>query len=185
MDDGFQNGSLCHDLDLVVVDGGYGFGNGRVIPAGPCREPVAEGLARADAVVLVGDDVAGIAGRVGDTPLLRARLCPGPEAERLCGVKVVAFAGIGRPEKFFATLRQCGADLVGAVPFPDHHPYGRAEIERLLALAAADGAELWTTAKDAVRVPADLRGRVRVLSVALVWDDPAGVDCVLAGMKWP
>lgn len=185
MDDGFQNGSLRHDLALVVVDGGYGFGNGRVIPAGPCREPLAQGLARADAVVLVGDDTAGVAALLGGKRLLRARLVPGPEAEGLRDAPVVAFAGIGRPEKFFATVRGCGARVLAAHAFADHHPYGRAEVARLLDQAQAAGAELWTTAKDAVRVPADLRDRVRVLSVTLAWDDPAGVDALLAGVIGP
>lgn len=184
MDDGFQNGALRHDLALVVVDGGFGFGNGRVIPAGPCREPVAEGLARADAVVLIGDDRTGAAERLGGKTVLRARLKPGDEAVALAGAKVLAFAGIGRPDKFFATLRQCGADLVATRAFADHHPYARAEIERLLAESERQRAQVWTTAKDAVRVPADLRGRVRVLPVSLAWDRPEHVDALLAAMNW-
>lgn len=188
MDDGFQNGSLRHDLALVVVDGGYGFGNGRVIPAGPCREPVAEGLARADAVVLIGDDTAGVAACVaawiGTLPLLRARLVPGPEATALRGVKVLAFAGIGRPEKFFNTLRECGAEVVETYSFADHHAYGRGEVTRLLDEAAALGAVALTTAKDAVRLPEDLRARVQVLNVSLRWDDPAAVDSLLERVPW-
>ncbi|MBR9972871.1 tetraacyldisaccharide 4'-kinase [Magnetospirillum sulfuroxidans] len=184
MDDGFQNGSLRHDLALVVVDGGYGFGNGRVIPAGPCREPVAEGLARADAVVLIGDDHAGVAAWIGALPVLRARLVPGPEAQALRGAKVLAFAGIGRPEKFFTTLRQCGAEVVAAYPFTDHHAYGRGEVLELLDEAAAQGAIAVTTAKDAVRLPEDLRGRVQVLTVSLQWQDPTAVDHLLERLSW-
>ncbi|TNC95129.1 MAG: tetraacyldisaccharide 4'-kinase [Stygiobacter sp.] len=185
MDDGFQNGSLRQDMALVVVDGGYGFGNGRVIPAGPCRESVEEGMARARAMVLIGDDVTGAAALAGGKTVLRARLHPGPEAADLAGVRVVAFAGIGRPEKFFASLRQAGAEVVATHAFADHHPYGRGEMERLRRHAASLGAQLWTTAKDAVRLPPEARAEVRVLTVSLVWDDPAAMDALLTGMVCP
>jgi tetraacyldisaccharide 4'-kinase len=171
MDDGFQNGSLSKDLSLVVVDGSYGFGNGRVMPAGPCRESPAHGLRRADAVVLMGEDSCDVSRYFGDLPVLHAHLRPGPEAEALHGREVIAFAGIGRPGKFFATLDSCGASLVATQDFPDHHPYSRAEIEELLAEAEAAGALLATTAKDAVRIPADLRRHVTVVTVALEWSD--------------
>lgn len=180
MDDGFQNGSLRHDLALVVVDGGYGFGNGRVIPAGPCREAVAEGLARAQAVVLMGEDLVGVRRHLTGKRVLQARLVPGPQAARLQGAKVAAFAGIGRPAKFFDTLRQCGAQVVTQKSFPDHHAYGKAEIAEILD----QGLEVWTTAKDAVRVPPELRDRVRVLTVTLAWDDEAGLDELLMGLPW-
>lgn len=179
MDDGFQNPSLEKDLSLVVVDGGYGFGNGRPIPAGPCREDIRAGLARADAVVMVGDDRTGAARWFGALPVLTARLVPGPEAEGFRGRKVVAFAGIGRPGKFFDTLESVGADLVAAHSFPDHHPYSRADIEDLAADAQAQGALLSTTAKDAVRVPSDLRPRLAVLTVRLEWDKPEALDLLL------
>lgn len=174
MDDGFQNGTIAKDLSLVVVDGAYGFGNGRPIPAGPCREPASVGLKRADAVVIVGDDRTGVAAQAGQAgvAVLHARLLPGPEAAGLMGRKVVAFAGIGRPEKFFDTLRQCGARLVTANAFPDHHPYTRTEVEDLLVEAEANEAILVTTAKDHVRLAEDLRRQVQVLSVSLDWCDP-------------
>jgi tetraacyldisaccharide 4'-kinase len=175
MDDGFQNGSIAKDLSLVVVDGEYGFGNGRTMPAGPCREPPDQGLARADAMVVIGEDKCGLAelARAHDLPLLAARLVPDRDGADLMGRKVVAFAGIGRPEKFFATLKQCGARLTADHSFPDHHPFTRADIEALLAEAESNEAILVTTAKDAVRLPADLRARVTVLSVALDWEDPS------------
>ena len=163
----------------MVVDGGYGFGNGRVMPAGPCRERIAAGLARADAVVLVGEDEVGVTQSLGDRPILRARLVPGPEAAGLVSRKVIAFAGIGRPDKFFATLRNVGAIVDEQVAFPDHHPYGKGEIEELIAAATATDALLVTTAKDAVRVPAALRDRLTVLPVALAWDDEALLATIL------
>lgn len=180
MDDGFQNPSLVKDLSLVVVDGGYGFGNGKVIPAGPCREQIEDGLARADAVVLLGQDRAGVAKRIGNRlPILRASLRPGPEAQAFSGRKVVAFAGIGRPDKFFETLEECGAQIVAAHSFPDHHPYVRAEIAQMEAQAQSAGALLATTAKDAVRVPPDQRQDLAVLTVRLDWDDVCALDRLL------
>jgi len=179
MDDGFQNPSIAKDLSLVVVDGGYGFGNGRVMPAGPCREPIEGGLARTDAVVLVGEDTVGVTARLGDLPILRARLAPGPEAAELSGRKVVAFAGIGRPEKFFGTLAEIGAVIEETIAFPDHQPYAKPEIEEMIATAEAAGALLVTTAKDLVRVPAALRPRLKVLTVTLAWDNPELLPGVL------
>lgn len=179
MDDGFQNPSIAKDLSLVVVDGGYGFGNGLPIPAGPCRETVSAGLARADAVVVVGEDKAGVAARCRDLPVLAARLVPGPEAETFKGRKVVAFAGIGRPDKFFDTLHQVGAELVTAHSFPDHHAYSRDELAGLVEEAQRHDALLATTAKDAVRVPSDLRPALSVLTVRLEWDKPEALDLLL------
>ncbi len=181
MDDGFQNPALAKDLSLVVVDGAVGFGNGRVIPAGPLREPVGDGLARAQALVLVGEDRAGVAGTVGGrVRVVRARLVPDPAvAVGLRGKPVLAFAGIGRPGKFFDTLREIGADVVEAVPFPDHHPYTGAEVEGLLAQADRLGAVPVTTAKDAVRLPPGSRDRVAILPVALAWEDEGAVTALL------
>lgn len=179
MDDGFQNPTLVKDLSLVVVDGGYGFGNGRVMPAGPCREPVDKGLARAHAVVLIGEDRTNAARYLGNLPVLRARLIPGPEAAQLAGSRVIAFAGIGRPGKFFETLRNVGAKIVSKHGFADHHPYTRGEIEELVAEANDSGALLVTTAKDMVRIPPDLRRGIAVLTVTLGWDDPDMLDRLL------
>lgn len=181
MDDGFQSGALTLDLALLVADGGYGFGNGRAIPAGPCREAPTTALARADALVIVGPDRAGLGALAArhDLPVLGARLVPAPGAPDLAGRRLVAFAGIGLPEKFFATLTGLGAELVLTRAFPDHHPFRRAEIEDLLAEAEARGAVAITTAKDRVRLPADLRDRVAMLPVELAWDDPAALSPLL------
>ncbi|MGF6228185.1 tetraacyldisaccharide 4'-kinase [Inquilinus ginsengisoli] len=188
MDDGFQNPSLAKDLSLLVVDGSSGFGNGRILPAGPLRERPDDGLARADALVIMGPDRAGIAalaarhgppGRLG-LPALGARLVSSPEdAARLRGRKVLAFAGIGRPEKFFATLAELGAEIVGAVPYPDHHVYTPDEVMRLVETAQERGAVPVTTEKDLVRLPPEARPMVEALRVDLAWDDPAAVDAVL------
>lgn len=180
MDDGFQNPSLVKDLSLLVVDGGVGFGNGLCMPAGPLREPIERGLERADALVIIGEDKTNAARFAKTLPVLHARLETEVEAESLRGEPVVAFAGIGRPEKFFATLEEKGAKLVGAYAFPDHHPYHPAEIGELVTEAEASGAALITTAKDYVRLPKHLQEQVGMLQVSLVWDDEDALRRVLA-----
>ena len=175
LDDGFQNPGLEKTVSLIVVDGGYGFGNGRVLPAGPLRETVEDGLARAQAVVLVGEDVTGTAERLaGRLPVLTARLEPGA-GQALEGRRLLAFAGIGRPEKFFATLRQNGAELVETTAYPDHHPYDPAEIDTLVRRARSQEAVPITTRKDWVRLTAEQKRQIEVLDIQLVWDDPAGL----------
>ncbi|WP_142847894.1 tetraacyldisaccharide 4'-kinase [Telmatospirillum sp. J64-1] len=181
MDDGFQNPSLAKDLSLVVVDGATGFGNGRVIPAGPLREPVARGLSRASALVVVGPDRCGLAAlaRHAGLTLLRAGMVPGPEAAALAGKRAVAFAGIGRPAKFFDTLRGLDVTLLSCHAFADHHPFTRAEIETILEEARSQEAIVLTTAKDFVRLPQDLRPHVGVLGIELRWEDEAALHHVL------
>lgn len=184
MDDGFQNPALDKDLSLVVVDGGYGFGNGRVIPAGPLREPLGAALHRADAVVVMGADSAGVTQRLPrHLPCLRADLVPGPTAEALKGRRVVAFAGIGRPAKFFTTLRRLGAEVVATHPFADHYPYAPADIQPILDEAFQLGALPVTTAKDAVRLPPDQRQQVDVLTVSVVWHDDDALSRLLKPLE--
>lgn len=184
MDDGFQNPALAKTLSVLVVDAGQGFGNGRCIPAGPLRETVAEGLSRADAVVLIGpaDEAETTQARwpmLGGLPVLRGTLAPLATGLPLAGADVVAFAGIGRPEKFFATLRACGARLVAAHAFPDHATFAPKALRRLLAEARASDAMLVTTEKDAVRLPPAFRREVMALPVRLRLDDPAALEALL------
>ncbi len=182
MDDGFQNPALAKDLSLVVVDSAYGFGNGRVMPAGPLREGIDGGLARADAVVLVGASSEGCDERLAARTLtvLHVDLEPAPGCEILAGKPVLAFAGIARPEKFFATLSGMGCRLVGCHAFADHHRYTPDEVMRLCEAAGEKGAVPVTTEKDHVRLPADARPMVEVLRVQLVWSEPAALDRLLA-----
>jgi tetraacyldisaccharide 4'-kinase len=181
LDDGLQNPALHHDLALVVVDAEYGFGNGRLLPAGPLREPVAQGLRRAGAVVLIGEDrrdvAAQLAGRV--PVILRARLVADDAALGLKGRKLLAFAGIGRPAKFFTTLEALGADIVERVPFADHHRYTADEAMQLVEDAQRLGATPVTTAKDFVRLPEGSRQMVTAVGVHLEFHDPAAVDRLL------
>ncbi len=179
LDDGFQNPGIAKDLALLVVDAAYGFGNGRLLPAGPLRERIEAGLARANAIVLLDGDATppGLAGAA--CPILRATLAP-VNGERLAGERVVAFAGIGRPEKFFATLRRLGAELAAERAFPDHHRFSDAEITALRAAAQRERALLVTTAKDAARLRPQARAGIDVLDVRIEWRDRPALDALLA-----
>jgi tetraacyldisaccharide 4'-kinase len=180
MDDGFQNPRLLKDVSLIVIDSERGLGNGKVFPAGPLRAPLKAQLARTDALVLIGDgraanDVAAeLAKR--NKPELRARLKPDAlSLEQLFGKRVLAFAGIGDPERFFRTLRASGIDVVRTRPFPDHHMFSREEIAALAADARREQLTLVTTEKDLAR----LRGRedppdgIVPFAVQLEFGDPA------------
>jgi tetraacyldisaccharide 4'-kinase len=184
LDDGFQNGALAHDLSLIVVDAHIGFGNGRVIPAGPLREPVAAGLARADLVLSIGDAAAQarFAARWGDRiiiPHVTGRLEPLPTGLPLKGLPVLAFAGIGHPEKFFLTLKAMGADIRATHALSDHQPLSDALMTRMLREARAIGAQVVTTEKDAVRLAPALRSQVMTVPVRLRLEDWAPVDAAL------
>jgi tetraacyldisaccharide 4'-kinase len=177
MDDGLQNPTLTKTASFLVIDGGAGFGNGRVLPAGPLREPVASAAARCQAAVLIGPDMTNAARRLPPAlPVLLADLVQDPAIAALAGRKVLAFAGIALPEKFFAPLRQAGAMLVAARKFPDHHAYTARELDALLGEAQALGAVPVTTPKDAVRLPPSVRAQVTVIGVGLRWRDPAQID---------
>ena len=178
MDDGFQNPAVVKDLSVIVVDGGYGFGNGRVMPAGPLREPLATGLKRANAVVVIGGD-----GKVNlphnHPPVIKARLVATEDSQELKGQAVVAFAGIGRPGKFFETLRATGCDIRAAHAFADHHPYSAADLDRLRHQAENESARLVTTEKDAVRLSGKDREGIATVAITLAWDDETAIGGLL------
>jgi tetraacyldisaccharide 4'-kinase len=184
LDDGFQNPGVAKDLSLVVVDSEYGFGNGRVMPAGPLREPIAPGLARTDAIVLIGDAPAPQELGAASCPILRAALEP-VNGERFAGARLIAFAGIGRPEKFFAALRRLGADLIATQSFADHHRFRADEIARLRETAERESTRLVTTAKDWVRLPSALRAGIEVLEVDILWRDAAMLQRLLSDFVLP
>jgi tetraacyldisaccharide 4'-kinase len=176
LDDGHQNPSVAKSLSLVVIDATDPFGNRHVFPKGPLREPIAVGLARAQAVILMGDGEVPAQLGVFNKPILRARLAPREAAPQ---GRHVAFAGIGRPERFFDALRAQGVELADAIPYPDHHMFTTGDIRYLDALAAKRDAMLITTEKDLMRLPAEVRARVRVAPVAAVFEDPAALDALL------
>lgn len=178
MDDGHQNPSLGKDMSIVVIDASHPFGNGHVFPKGPLRETVAQGLARADAVVLMGDGPAPHA--LGDygRPILRAQLEP---YHALPPGDWIAFAGIGRPERFFDALRALpDVSLVESVAYPDHHRYAGHELSYLKDLAKKRDALLVTTEKDMMRLPADMRTQVHVHAVRVAFEDDDRLDALLA-----
>jgi tetraacyldisaccharide 4'-kinase len=180
LDDGLQNPTLVKTLALLVVDGGSGFGNGRVLPAGPLREPVAAGAARCQAAVLIGADKTGVAaGLPHGLTVLRARLEQTPQIAGLVGQHVFAFAGIARPEKFFDGLECAEIIVVGRRAFADHHPYSVIEIDDVLETARRLQATVVTTPKDAVRLPIAHRRLVTVVGVRLVWDDDTAIERLL------
>jgi tetraacyldisaccharide 4'-kinase len=183
MDDGLQNPTLVKTASLLVIDGRTGFGNGRVLPAGPLREPVNTAASRCHAAVLIGVDQTGAVNRLPrNLPVWRADLVQDASIATLAGRKVVAFAGIASPNKFFDPLRQAGAVLVAAKPFPDHHAYTARELDQLLREGRGLDAILVTTPKDAVRLPPAILDQVTVIGVGLKWRVEGQVDQFLDNM---
>lgn len=176
LDDGFHSRHLAPDFAVLAIDAEYGAGNGRCIPAGPLRAPLQAQLDAADALVLIGEGAAG-ASLAEVKPSFRAAIVT--EEKKFSGERVVAFAGIGRPEKFFSTLTAEGAEIVARRAFADHHRFSADEIAELAALSRRHGAKLVTTEKDAVRLaPAALD--VETLPIRLVFADENSVAAALA-----
>lgn len=169
MDDGFQNPSMYKNLSFLVFDGTYGIGNGRLIPAGPLRETFDDGIKRADALVIMGKDKHDLAKRC-NLPVFYAHT----EAVQthINNPNVVAFAGIGHPQKFYHTLSFQGFNVVETIDFPDHHFYKKSELETILKKAKELDAEVYTTSKDFVKIPTYMQDEFKVLEIAVVWDEP-------------
>jgi tetraacyldisaccharide 4'-kinase len=187
MDDGLQNPALNKALRIAVVDGAVGVGNGLCVPAGPLRAPLAAQWPHVDALVVIGEGAPGEAiaraAQALGKPVLRGLLAPEPGmAMGLSGREVIAFAGIGRPEKFFDTLRALGAEIIETEAFPDHHAFTAREIAGLQARAKRRGAALVTTEKDAVRLGSAAE-QLLTLPVRLALEDEAGLLELLGRLR--
>ena len=183
LDDGLQNPALSKDVSLAVIDGEAGIGNGLCVPAGPLRAPLEAQWPHVDGVIIIGQGARGDAlaqqAHAHGKLILRASLMP-EEAPALHNKKLYAFAGIGRPEKFFQTVRDLGGTLVGTQAFADHHAFTSAELTSLKQNALRHAATLVTTEKDAIRIPDGALPDLIVLSVALHFDAPETLNDVIA-----
>jgi tetraacyldisaccharide 4'-kinase len=185
MDDGFQSPVVAKDASLIVIDGNRGLGNGHVFPAGPLRAPLRPQLARTDALVIVGNGTAADAVAAGiaaqGKPVLRAHLAPDEASvAALRGNRVLAFAGIGDPARFFGTLKTSGIDVVRSRAFADHHAFSKAEIDGLIVEAGRDALTLVTTEKDLARLRSggalpDWAKPIVPFAVTLAFDDAAAL----------
>lgn len=178
MDDGFQNPGLYKDLSFLVFDGTTGIGNGKCIPAGPLRETFATGIKRAQAIIILGEDKHNLSARITDLPVFRGHIKALPP--KIAPQNVIAFAGIGRPQKFYDSLQELGFSIIKTFDFGDHHFYTEDELQNLLHEAHYFNAELFTTAKDFVKIPNKLQKHFNVLEITVEWEDPQSlVDFVL------
>jgi tetraacyldisaccharide 4'-kinase len=178
MDDGLQNRTLAPNFSFLVLDGAYGLGNGRVMPAGPLREPLKSALQRSSAAILIGEDKHNLAAAVPSyIPLIRAHIEPDQNAARLLkGCRVIAFCGLARPEKFFDTMRSIGAEVMETIAFPDHHLYQSEDLQELIDYARSIPAYLVTTQKDWVNIPTRFHGHIQTLPIRLKFEDEAAVQ---------
>lgn len=177
MDDGFQNPGLYKDFSFLVFNGTYGIGNGRPIPAGPLREDFMQGIKRADAVIILGEDKTGIAARTKLPVICGDIVEENPSAGQ---TDILAFAGIGHPEKFYASLEKCGLNVVKKQNFPDHHFYTRKQLQKLINTAQKEKLALYTTEKDFVKIPFAMQQYFNVLKIKIRWQDPEAVRRLLS-----
>lgn len=188
MDDGFQNPALFKNLSLLVIDAKGGVGNGRVFPAGPLRAPLMQQLERANAAVLIGNGEAGEQAARQARQVLRATIVPDAgAAAALQGKALLAYAGIGRPEKFFATLESVGGNIAERRAFPDHHAFSAGEASELLSAARRRNLTLVTTGKDLARMQGnaalrELAGASQVLPITLRFEDESALKALLSSV---
>jgi tetraacyldisaccharide 4'-kinase len=153
----------------LVFDGHYGIGNGKIIPAGPLRETLKDGTKRADALIILGKDKHNLAER-SHLPVFFGHT--EAQTTAINNPNVIAFAGIGHPQKFYHTLSVHGFNVLETFDFPDHHFYSKAELEQIIERARAQNADIYTTSKDFVKIPAQFHKDINVLEIAVVWDEP-------------
>lgn len=174
LDDGLQNPGIYKDIKLVVINGEMGFGNGKLMPAGPLRQSLDEGLGMADGFILIGEDIRGSADQLpADKLLIHASLQPSSSFAPDKSEKYLAFAGLGYPKKFFTFLKELGLDVVESIAFSDHHPYDLNDLTALHTKAGNLGARLITTEKDFLRLPKTEGIEIETVPVDMVWDHEA------------
>ena len=179
MDDGFQNPGLIKDLSILIFDGEFGIGNGALLPAGPLREPLFNAISRAHAAIIIGDDTQNLEATLAATlPVFTAKFVPIGNKGKT-GLPVVAFAGIGRPDKFFSSLRAAGYHITAKRSFPDHHHYSNSDLIALRSESRKLGAKLMTTEKDFLRLKKSERIDIEPFPVTLSWSEKDGFRAFL------
>jgi tetraacyldisaccharide 4'-kinase len=177
MDDGLQNPSLQKDLSFIVVDSIQGIGNGMVFPAGPLREPIEAGASRAQAMIVIGDDDSSF--EFIEEQFVAKIKCLKKNLDKDKNKSIVAFAGIGYPEKFRHTLKENNYEICQFIEFADHHPYTIHDMNKLVKLAEQNKATLLTTTKDWLRIPNHYRNTVESLPILLNFDEPEKIQIFL------
>lgn len=171
MDDGFQNFTIRKDISILVFDGVFGIGNGLILPAGPMREKLDNALARADFVVISNEDKTGL-GKIITKPILKGEVqASEKKLETLKKKRLLAFAGIGRPEKFLETLEKNCLDIVSFLPYPDHYCYKEKDLNYIFKKASEQNAEIITTSKDWVKIPKNFQSNIDYLPIDFYFKD--------------
>lgn len=184
MDDGLQNPTVAKDLVIALVDARRGFGNGHVFPAGPLRARLEFQLGLVDCIVVMGDDPPeGPAPVFGDLkkrfpgPVLRGAVRPSGDLAWIGGARVLAYAGIANPDRFFRLVERFEPATLARRAFPDHHVFSEQDARALVAEADAAGAVLATTEKDLARLSgatgalAELKARSRALPIEVTFEE--------------
>ena len=180
MDDGFQNPTIGKTFSILVFDGPYGLGNNQLIPSGPLRETLGRGMSRADAVVIIGEDLHDLQSKIPENiPLFSVTTSPIISKKLKVAKSVIGFAGIGRPRKFLETLKTLNVEIQDFVPFPDHHKFRNSEIEDLIRRASETGAQLVTTTKDFVRLPPNTKNSIIAMDIELNWANQNQIKALL------
>jgi len=170
LDDGMQNNSLYRDFTIMVVDGSVGFGNGFLIPAGPMRETLHNGLKKADLVVVIGDAEEKLLKKLAGKKIIRAKIIP-KNMEKFSGKKLIAFCGLAYPQKFFSFLEKSGLEVIETRGFPDHYLYEGSDLADLCKIAGEKNATLVTTRKDWVKFPHVFQEQISYLDIDLEFEN--------------
>jgi len=172
MDDGFQNPSIQKDFSIIVINSEQEFGNRRVMPSGPLRESINRGLSRTNLVIVIGNPSKEIKKIVPDhIPIIESKFEIKKENKSFKGQKIVAFAGIAYPEKFFNSLKDQGANIIKEISYPDHHIYNENDLLSLVETANKTQSILVSTKKDYVRIPKSYRSLVNTLEGEIIFKD--------------